>query len=205
MKKKLLAALIAGSTLVGAALVASVISPATAEAHIGGAGVGRGGEILEQVLDDLVAEGTIDQDQADAVLGAIEDKADELREEREAMHELLQSLFEDGVMTSEEAEQLPSDHPLLSETFDEAWADGELTREEVSELRPHPRRNAFKKGARLGALLDDGGIDQAEYDSLGDDHPLKSIDVSEYLSDGLITVDELREIRSEFHQDGDDA
>ena len=205
MKNKLLAALIAGSTLVVAALVASVISPAVAEAHIGPGGDGRGVEILGEVLDELVAEGTIDQGQAEAVLTAIEAKADELREEREAMRELLQSLFEDGVMTSEEAEQLPDDHPLLSETFDEAWADGELTGEEVAELRPHPRRSAFKKGARLGVLLDDGGIDQAEYDSLGDDHPLKSVDVSEYLADGLITVDELREIRSELHQDGDDA
>ena len=46
---------------------------------------------------------------------------------------------------------------------------------------------------------------QSEYDALGDDHPLKSIDVSDYLDDGLITIDELREIRSELHQDDDNA
>ena len=51
-------------------------------------------------------------------------------------------------------------------------------------------------------MLDDGGIDQEEYDSLGDDHPLKQVDVSEYLADdGLITIDELREIREQMKED----
>ena len=159
MRNKLLAALIAGSTLVGAAVIASVISPPVAEAQTDVAEDGRGFALLNEVLDELVAEGTIDQSAADAVLAAVETKAETLRAEREEMRELLKTLFEDGVLTADEAEQLPEDHPLLSERFDEAWADGELTRDEVAELRPHPRRDAFRKGARFGALLDDGGID----------------------------------------------
>jgi hypothetical protein len=47
-------------------------------------------------------------------------------------------------------------------------------------------------------LLDDGGIDQEEYDSLNDEHPLKQHDLSEYLEDGLITPDEFRQIFSDL-------
>jgi hypothetical protein len=54
-------------------------------------------------------------------------------------------------------------------------------------------------------LLDDGGIDQSEYDGLPDGHPLKDIDVSEYLDDGVITIAELREIRKSQSTSGDDA
>jgi hypothetical protein len=54
-------------------------------------------------------------------------------------------------------------------------------------------------------LLDDGGIDQEEYDSLPDNHPLKQIDVSEYLADGVISIDELRELKQSQSDSGDTA
>jgi hypothetical protein len=54
-------------------------------------------------------------------------------------------------------------------------------------------------------LLDDGGIDQEEYDSLSDNHPLKQIDVSEYLADGVISIDELRELKQSQSDSGDTA
>ncbi len=205
-KSRITAALVASSLLVGAAFVASAVSiPSTAVAQesTGDARHGRAFDLLSEVLGELVSDGTLNQTQADAVAAAVEDKVDDLRAERAELRELTKTLLEDGVLTSEEAEQLPEDHPLLSEKLDEAWEDGELTVEEIRSERDHPRRTAFRHGARLGALLDDGGIDQAEYDSLGDDHPLKSIDVSEYLDDGLITIDELREIRSEFRSSDD--
>ena len=113
--------------------------------------------------------------QADAIVSAVETKAEELKAEREALRELFQGLIEDGVLTEDEASQLSEDHWVFNEAFDEAWADGELTTEEIRENRPH--RGKLRKAARLGALLDDGGIDQEEYDSLDDDHPLKQIDV----------------------------
>lgn len=199
MRNKIIAALVAGGLLVGAGFVTTVVSaPGTASAQetdnaVEGERGARLYGFLEEVLTDLVGEGTIDQGQADAIVSAVESKVAEVKEERAALHELFKSLIEDDVLTEDEATQLPDDHWVFNEAFDEAWSDGELTTEEMRENSP--RRDRFRRAAHLGALLDDGGIDQEEYDSLGDDHPLKQIDVSEYLDDGLITIDELREIR----------
>ena len=56
----------------------------------------------------------------------------------------------------------------------------------------------FAWGFGFGSILDDGGIDEDEYDDLverlPDDHPLATVDVTNYLADGLITPDELREL-----------
>lgn len=206
MKTKIIASLVAGGMLVGAGFITSMVSsPGTAAAQEESVATdqdrgffGRGIELLSDVLSDLVGEGTIDQADADAVLVAVTEAAEERRAEREALREQVQGYLEDGVITAEEAANLPEYHPFNGEAFDEAWADGELTREEIWEARPHPRRDAFRKGARLGALVDDGGIDQSELDSLGADHPLNQVDLSEYLADdGLITLDELREIRDQ--------
>jgi hypothetical protein len=213
MRERVLVAVVAGGLLVGAGLVTSFVSaPATAEAQEDGDGQERRlfprlGGFFEEVLDELVADGTITQDQADAIVAAAEEKATDMREERAAQRELLQSLLEDDVITEDEAGELPEDHWLLADVFDEAWEDGELTRAEIEELRPHPHRGAFRFGLRFGALLDDGGIDQEELDSLPDDHPLKQADVADYLEDGLITPDELRQLHRELRppDTGDDA
>lgn len=206
MRNKIMAALVAGGLLVGAGLVTSIVSaPETAAAQEDTTGASearglfaRGMEFLGGVLDDLVDEGTINSDQADAVLAAVEGKAAEVKEDREALREEIQGYLEDGILTSDEAANLPDDHWLLGDALDEAWADGELTLQEIREARPHPRRDAFKRGARFGALLDDGGIDGTEYEELPDEHPLKQVDVSEYFEDdGMITIDELREIKAE--------
>lgn len=216
MGKRIWAAFIAGAVLVGAGFVTSMVSSAgTAIAQDetddtdGDGPFPRIMGFLGEVLDGLVGDGTITQDQADAVTEAAQEKATELREEKQADRELLRDLLEDDVITKEEAAQLPEDHFLFSDRYDEAWEDGELTRDE---LRPFSRHNFFKRGVRLGSLLDDGGIDQDEYDSamesLDDDHPLKQLDVSEYFEDdGLITGDELREIHQDLHEArfGEDA
>ncbi|MGD2059817.1 MAG: hypothetical protein PVF87_03035 [Acidimicrobiia bacterium] len=207
MGKKIWTAFIAGCLLVGAGFVTSLISsPGTAvaleERDTDDSGpFPRVLGFLEEVLNGLVGDGTLTQEQADAVAQAAEDKAGELRDEREAERNLLRSFLEDGVITEDEASQLPDDHPLLSERFDDAWEDGELTREEIG---PHHRDRPFKRGFRLGTLLDDGGIDQEEYDSLMDsldeNHPLRQLDVTEYLEDdGLITREELAEIHQDLH------
>ncbi len=210
MRNKIVASIVAGGLLVGAGFVTSVVSSPSVASAQEDAGDSedkglrhRGFEFLSGVLSDLVSEGTIEQSDADAVLAAVEDKAAEIKAEREATRELTQELLEDDVITEDEATQLPDDHPFFNEKFDEAWEDGELTTEEIREIRPHHRRGGFRRGAHFGALLDDGGIDQAEYndliESLGEDHPLAQIDVSEYFDgDNLITVDELREIRENW-------
>lgn len=212
MGKKVLTAVAAGAILVGAGFVSSVISaPGTAAAQDETGSDESTGPFprvlgfLGDVLDDLVGDGTIDESQADAVLQAVEDRATEIREERQALREQIREFLEDDVITEDEASQLPDDHPLLSDTFDEAWEDGELTRDEIAEFRHHRGRERFRRGFRLGSLFDDGGIDQEEYDGLGDDHPLKQVDVSEYLEDGLITPDELREIHQELMDAKSDA
>lgn len=214
MRNKIIAALVAGGLLVGAGLLTSVVStPDTAVAQEETADqergvIARGLAFLGDVLDELVGDGTIDSAQANVILEAVEQKAVEIKEEHQALREEIKAAIEDGVLTEAEAAVLPEDHWLLSDALDEAWADGELTIEELREARPHPRLRAFKHGARFGALLDDGGIDQSEYDELADNHPrLAEIDVSEYLGDdGVITPEELREIWQNFRQqDGDGA
>ena len=158
MRTKILAAFLAGGLLVGAGFVTSVISaPGTAQAQeeTGQDDVGhplaRPFGFFGEVLEELVEDGTITSDQADAITEAVRDKAGELWEQR---------------------------------------------RERLEDGARHPRQH-FREGFRLRALLDDGGIDRAEYDDLGDNHPLKQVDVDEYLEDGLITPEELREI---FHE-----
>lgn len=205
MKSKVIAAAVAGGLLVGAAFVTSAVSaPGIASAQEDAAESaerGRHGmDVLSEVLSDLVDDETISQEQADAILSAVGTKAEELKAQREANRELIEGFLEDDVITASELAQLPDDHPFNDPEgpFAEAVADGELTRDEIREARPHPRHGAFRRGAHFGAMLDDGGIDQAEYDELPDEHPLKQVDVSEYLSDGQITLDELREIHEEL-------
>jgi hypothetical protein len=109
--------------------------------------------ILEDVLDELVDEGTIGEDQAAAVLAAAESELDDL----------------DG------------------------------SRPELD--RGHPGRGPFGLGVRAGGLLDRGGISEEEYETLDEDHPLRSIDIGDALDDGLITPQELRDILRE-HKGG---
>ncbi len=207
MRNKVIAALVAGGLLVGAGFVTSIVSaPGTASAQeetvTDGERKGlfhRGLEFLSGVLDDMVADDALSQENADAVLSAVETAAEEAKAEREAIHDAIKSALEDGVLTKAEADAagLPDDHWLLTaDSLEDAWSDGELTKEEIQEARPHPKRDVFKRGARFGALLDDGGIDEAEYDGLPDDHPLKQIENIEsyFLGDSVITVEELREI-----------
>ncbi|MEA1903416.1 MAG: hypothetical protein U9N56_07810 [Actinomycetota bacterium] len=208
MRSKVIAALVAGGLLVGAGFITTIVSsPSVASAQEETDApeeqglMGRGMEFLGDVLSDLVSEGTIEQADADAVLNAVEAKAGEIRAEREAQREIIEAALEDGVITEDEVSDLPEDHPLFGDRLDEAWEDGELTKEELGEFR-HPRRHDFKRGARFGALLDDGGIDADEYAALGDDHPLKTAEVEELLDgDGLITLEELRELRQQSMTD----
>jgi len=214
MRTKIVTAFVAGGLLVAAGFLTSVISsPGTARAQEGADESEERGPIpriigfLGDVLDELVGDGTITQDQADAIVDATEDKAAEIRDEHLALRDQLSGFLEDGVITEEEASVLPDDHWLFGDAFEEAWGDGELTSEEIREARPHRWGRGFAHWLRFGAFLDDGGIDQEELDSLPDGHPLNQLDVSEYLEDGQITPDELREIFSDLKDSfrGEDA
>lgn len=212
MGNKVLVALVAGGLLVGAGFVASAVSsPGTAVAQEGTDEERSDGPIprimgfLEEVLDELVGDDTITQDQADAIVEAAKAKAADVKGELRANRDLLEGLLEDGAITEEEASELPDDHFLFDERFDEAWEDGELSAEDLRGLLHRHRRGPFRNGLGAGSILDDGGIDQEEYDALPEDHPLKEVDVSEYLDDGQITSDELREIFSDLTDAHSDA
>jgi hypothetical protein len=217
LKNKILAAAVAATILVAAGVAtAAITSPGVASAQEDSEDSSEETNvrpfknhrpILEDVLSDLVADGILDQDQADAIVEALEEKASELRSEAENLRGLISGFLEDGVITAEELDQLPDVFPFnnLERFFGDALDDGELTLDEFKEAWPRPKRGAFLRGARFGALLDDGGIDQEEYDSLSDNHPLKQIDVSEYLADGVISIDEFRELKQSQSDSGDTA
>ena len=204
MSKRIWGTSIVGALLIGAGLIATAVSSpriasAQEDSEERGPLSGAFG-FLDEVLDDLVGDGTITQDQADAIISASEAKLSEQREERRAGRRLLEDLLDDGVITDDEASQLPDDHFLFDDRFDEAWEDGQLDSDDLRAWRREHRRPGswFGRGFRFGSLLDEGGIDQEEYDSLPDDHPLKQADLNELLEDGLITPEELRDLKPEL-------
>lgn len=104
--------------------------------------------ILEGVLADLVADGTISQDQSDAVLEALKEKKEEISRQREEARELLKSFWEDGVLTQEEIEQLPFSGRILGlGGVSEALEDGQISKEEIKELRSDKGRHGKARGA----------------------------------------------------------
>lgn len=212
MGKRVWAAFVAGGILVGAGLLTALLSaPEVASAQDESdktQPTGRMSRVigmLGEVLGDLVDDGKISQAQSNAILDAAKDKATQLREEHRSDLEQLDGLLDDGVITEEEASTLSDDHFLFGDRFDDAWADGQLTTDELRGVLHHFRRDIFRRGLRLGSLLDDGGIDRQEYNALPDRNPLKQADVSDYLSDGLITRDEIGEILADIWADHTDA
>lgn len=110
------------------------------------------------------------------------------------LDEVLADLVDDDTITQEEADAVSA---AVAEKAEELW---QRFRDE------HPRKwRPFAHGLRFGELLDDGGIDQDEYDGLDDDHPLKQLDPSEYLEDGLITPDELRQLARDLWEQRKDT
>jgi len=133
MRKIIFSALV-GVMLLGAASVAVAQTDGGDESTIG-----RVGGFIQDVIDGLVTDGALTPDQADAVVGAIDEaRADlhaerqALRAERQAVHEAVQAALEDGVITADELAELPdfpwndTDGPLA-----DALADGEITQEEL--------------------------------------------------------------------------
>ena len=148
--KKVLAAIAAAGVLVAGAFTASVVAgsdTATAQTEEESTEVTpRGpGSLLSEVLDELVAEGTIDQDTADEIAAAIEAKVEEKRASGEFgprghRHGRgggeFRGLLDDGVISEEELAALPDDHPLNDPEGPAAdYLDGGLTEEELDEIR----------------------------------------------------------------------
>ena len=87
----------------------------------------RGMDFLSEVLANLVGDGTIDQEQADAILEGVETAAQELKAERQEQRQLIEGFLDDGVISSDELAQLPDEHPFNDPEgpFADAVADGE--------------------------------------------------------------------------------
>jgi len=159
--KKIFVSIAAAGVLVAGAFTASTIvdGPALAQTTESTAtespaderpDVSKPGEILDEVLGDLVANGTLDQGDADAVKAALEARHEEVRAEMEVWREdnpgrfergfkrgfAMGGLLEDGVIDATELAELPDDHPLndADGPAAEFLTDGQLTEDELKQL-----------------------------------------------------------------------
>ena len=147
----LVAGAFTASTMVdGAALAQTTETPSTEAPAEERPDFPKPGEILDEVLGDLVADGTLDQVDADAVKTALEARHEEVRAEIEAWREenpgrfergfkrgfAMGGLLEDGVIDATELAELPDDHPLNDPDGPAAefLSDGQLTEDELKQL-----------------------------------------------------------------------
>jgi hypothetical protein len=105
--------------------------------------MGAPGQLLDDVLTDLVDNGTISQAQADSINDALDqavaDKQAEFEAQRQQMEQTwdqIHSFLEDGVITSDEIAQLPEDNPLSN--LEDILADGQITQEELDSVMVGP-------------------------------------------------------------------
>lgn len=170
--KKLIATTAAAGVLVAGAFVASTVTTNPADAQVPDSVTEQQdttdqqerpdrGAIFDEVLDGLVADGTIETDQADAIKEAFEAKREELVEEFGPRHGrghefrdgALRGLLADDVITQAEIDALPDDHPLrtgdspLSELLED---DGQITREELEAFKEEHRPEAPEQDGLSG-------------------------------------------------------
>ncbi len=143
----LVAGAFAASTIVdGQAIAQTVDEPAVERLDIP-----KPGEILDEVLADLVADDTLDQSEADAVKAALEAKHEEVRAQLDELRPedpgraeraaAMDEMLEDGVLDADELAELPDDHRFNDPDGPAAefLNDGELSVDELQELGDHRR------------------------------------------------------------------
>jgi polyhydroxyalkanoate synthesis regulator phasin len=145
--KRIAASLAAATLLVAGAFVAVAVSNTAADAQVADdemtTDVERPepGAVMTEVLDGLVADGTLTQAQADAVADAFKEKREELkdtvgemrqRHRRGHMLHRIGHLLDDGVISADEIAELPDNHPFKDPDgpFAEALEDGQITQAE---------------------------------------------------------------------------
>ena len=92
---------------------------------------------LDSVLAVLVEDGAITQEQADAIIAAVDEKRSAARAAREEMKALLDTFWEDEVLTAEEIAQFPHADRIIAADgpFSDALSDGQITKEELEEIK----------------------------------------------------------------------
>lgn len=136
MRKTIVAMLAAAAVLVvGGALgaIAQTDEGETDTVTSEVAPLGHKGERLAGLLDEMVSDGVITAEQAEAITEWLENKREEARAEREALREAFEAAWDDGVLTEDEAAQFPFFERL--EAIEGLWADGQVTQEEWDAFR----------------------------------------------------------------------
>jgi len=154
----------AASTIVdGQALAQTADDPAIERPDIP-----KPGDILDDVLSDLVAGDTLDQGQADAVKAALQARHEEVRAEADEWRQdhpgrfergfargfAMGDLLDDGVIDADELSELPDDHPLKDPDSPAAefLDDGELSEDELRQLGEQRReRHVSERSASTDA------------------------------------------------------
>lgn len=159
--KKIFVSIAAAGVLVAGAFAVSVIADGQAlaqttdEQAVERPDIPKPGDILDEVLSDLVAEETLEQSQADAVKAALEARYEEARAQLDEWREdnpgrfergfkrgfAMGGMLEDGVIDGDELAELPDDHPLKDPDgpAGEFLDDGELSADELQQLGQHRR------------------------------------------------------------------
>ena len=110
--------------------------------------------LLEDVLSDLVEEGTLSQNQSDSVLRALELKKLTIKAEREEIKNLINEMLEDGKITIVELDSVATiDQEKIDrfkERFSEELEDGVISEEEFKDnIKSHHRKRHHKsKGSK---------------------------------------------------------
>jgi hypothetical protein len=166
--KKIFVSIAAAGVLVAGAFAASMIVDGQAiaqtidEPAVERPDVPRPEDILDEVLDDLVADETLNQGQANAVKAALETRHEEVRAQFDEWREdnpgrfgrdfAMGGMLEDGVIDADELAELPDDHPFNDPNGPAAefLDDGELSADELRELGDHrrPPRDADRRPPR---------------------------------------------------------
>ncbi len=145
--KKIVAAIVAAGVLVSGALVTVAIAAPSAAAQEADAETNRAqparSGIVSEVLDELVADGTLTSAQAEAIETALRDKAQERRKVRDVARRAANKgfrwgrLLADDVLDADELASFPEDHPLRDPEGPAAeyLDDGELTIDELRLVR----------------------------------------------------------------------
>lgn len=113
---------------------------------------------LTDVLDDLVAKGTINESQKTAILDALAAERTARREARQAEREQIQGFLSDGVITQSEFDQLPEDSRIRQ--LEDLLSNGGITTDELRALRGFGGKGGHGGGKWFGGM--DGTTPDAE-------------------------------------------